>query len=40
MQNGALGEARTKAFLLDRFWILERSVDIHGAGSNNSEKIN
>jgi hypothetical protein len=31
MQNGSIGEARTKAFLLDRFWILERSVDIHGA---------
>ncbi|MCG8796589.1 hypothetical protein [Tenacibaculum finnmarkense] len=31
MQNGTLGEARTKAFLLDRFWILERSVDIDGA---------
>lgn len=31
MQNGSLGEARTKAFLLDRFWVLERSVDIDGA---------
>lgn len=31
MQNGALGEARAKAFLMDRFWILERSVDIEGA---------
>lgn len=31
MQNGTIGEARTKAFLIDRFWILERSVDIHGA---------
>lgn len=31
MQNGSLGEARTKAFLIDRFWILERSVDIDGA---------
>lgn len=30
-QNGAIGEARTKSFLLDRFWILERSIDIHGA---------
>ncbi len=30
MQNGTIGEARTKAFLIDRFWILERSVDIHG----------
>jgi hypothetical protein len=29
-QNGAIGEARTKSFLLDRFWILERSIDIHG----------
>lgn len=28
MQNGTIGEARAKAFLLDRFWILERSVDI------------
>ena len=31
MQNGSIGEARTKSFLIDRFWILERSVDIHGA---------
>lgn len=31
MQNGSLGEARTKAFLMDRFWILERSVDVDGA---------
>jgi hypothetical protein len=31
MQNGTLGEARAKAFLLDRFWVLERSVDIEGA---------
>lgn len=31
MQNGTIGEARTKAFLLDRFWILERSVDIDWA---------
>lgn len=31
MDNGAIGEARTKAFLMDRFWILERSVDIDGA---------
>ena len=31
MENGALGEARAKAFLLERFWILERSVDIEGA---------
>lgn len=31
MQNGTIGEAKAKAFLLDRFWILERSVDIDGA---------
>lgn len=31
MQNGSIGEIRTKSFLIDRFWILERSVDIHGA---------
>jgi hypothetical protein len=31
MQNGAIGEARARAFLLDRFWVLERSVDIDGA---------
>lgn len=30
-ENGALGEARTRAFLMDRFWILERSIDIEGA---------
>lgn len=31
MQNGSIGEARAKAFLLNRFWVLERSVDIDGA---------
>ncbi len=31
MENGSVGEARAKAFLIDRFWILERSVDIDGA---------
>lgn len=31
MQNGSIGEARSRAFLLDRFWVLERSVDIDGA---------
>ena len=31
MQNGSIGEARSKAFLIDRFWLLERSVDIDGA---------
>jgi hypothetical protein len=31
MEHGAIGEARAKAFLLDRFWVLERSVDIEGA---------
>ena len=31
MQNGTIGEMRTKSFLIDRFWILERSVDIDGA---------
>lgn len=31
MQNGSIGEARTKSLLMDRFWILERSVDIDGA---------
>jgi hypothetical protein len=29
-ENGVIGEARTRSFLLDRFWILERSVDIEG----------
>jgi hypothetical protein len=30
-QNGSLGEARARAFLLNRFWVLERSVDFQGA---------
>lgn len=29
--NGTVGESRTKSFLIDRFWILERSADIDGA---------
>jgi hypothetical protein len=28
MENGTIGEARTRSILLDRFWVLERSVDI------------
>ncbi|GAB9248891.1 hypothetical protein BDS110ZK12_78300 [Bradyrhizobium diazoefficiens] len=31
MENGAVGEARTRSFLIDRFWVLERSVDTDGA---------
>ena len=31
MENASIAEARTRAFLLDRFWVLERSVDIEGA---------
>lgn len=31
MEHGSIGEARTKAFLIDRFWVLERSIDIDGA---------
>ena len=30
MENEGLGEARAKAFLMDRFWVLERSVDVEG----------
>jgi hypothetical protein len=30
-EHASLAEARTRAFLLDRFWILERSVDVEGA---------
>lgn len=30
-ENGAIGEARTRALLLDRFWVLERSADVDGA---------
>ena len=26
-----LGEARARAFLMERFWVLERSVDVEGA---------
>ena len=29
--NGTIGESRTKSFLIDRFWVLERSADIDGA---------
>ncbi|PEQ04963.1 hypothetical protein [Bacillus toyonensis] len=31
MENGTIGEARTRELLIDRFWILDRSVDIDGA---------
>jgi hypothetical protein len=29
-ENGVISEARTRSFLVDRFWILERSADIEG----------
>src|SRR5438045_2139838 len=29
-EHGALGEARARALLMERFWVLERSVDVHG----------
>lgn len=31
MENGTVGEARTRSFLIDRFWVLERNVDTDGA---------
>lgn len=31
MENGTIGEARTRSFLIERFWVLERSVDTEGA---------
>ena len=31
VDNGKIGEARTRAILVNAFWILERSVDIEGA---------
>ena len=31
MEHGALGEARARAFLMERFWVLSRSVDVEGA---------
>ena len=30
-ENGALGEARARAFQMERFWVLEICVDIQGA---------
>jgi hypothetical protein len=31
-RNGAFAEGRTRALLMDRFWVLERSADLEGAG--------
>lgn len=31
LEHGSIGEARTKEILIDRFWILERTVDADGA---------
>jgi hypothetical protein len=31
VDNGAVGEARTKEIIIDRFWVLERSIDRDGA---------
>ncbi|MBB4039871.1 hypothetical protein GGR34_001518 [Microvirga flocculans] len=31
MEHGVLGETRARAFLLERFWVLSRSVDVDGA---------
>jgi hypothetical protein len=30
MEHGALGEARVRAILLERFWVLHRSIDVDG----------
>ncbi|MGF6547629.1 hypothetical protein [Paraburkholderia youngii] len=30
-ENGTIGEARARSFLLERFWVLERSIDKDGA---------
>jgi len=30
-ENGTIAEARARAFLVDRFWVLERSADVEGA---------
>lgn len=30
-ENGVVAEARTRSLLVDRFWVLERSVDVDGA---------
>ncbi len=30
MEGGQLGEARCQAFLLNRFWVMKRSVDVDG----------
>ena len=31
LEHGAIGEARARALLVDRFWVLERSIDVEGA---------
>jgi hypothetical protein len=31
VDNGTIGEARTKELIIDRFWVLERSIDRDGA---------
>lgn len=31
LDNGSIGEARTKELIIDRFWVLERSIDREGA---------
>jgi hypothetical protein len=30
-EHGVLGEARARALLLERFWVLDRSIDVRGA---------
>ncbi|WP_412495359.1 hypothetical protein [Vibrio cyclitrophicus] len=40
MENGVLGEARAKALLLERFWVLEESVDVQGADYLIQRKLN
>ncbi len=31
VDNGTIGEVRTKELIIDRFWVLERSIDRDGA---------
>jgi hypothetical protein len=31
MEHASIGESRVRALLVERFWVLERSVDVEGA---------
>ncbi|GLV67286.1 hypothetical protein Bmyc01_59550 [Bacillus mycoides] len=39
MENGSIGELRTRELLIDRYWLLERYIDFEGADTLIQRKL-